>query len=109
MPVGDGETAPSVDDLGFLPGLIVQGNTWNFIGASRQDSRTVRLPGVIVAAVLIVQGDMARDLTRFDGRHIRYLPNRRVFTITASMDQYHILALATARYTESCYSDSITR
>ncbi|EWZ83113.1 hypothetical protein FOWG_13046 [Fusarium oxysporum f. sp. lycopersici MN25] len=41
VPVGDGEKAPSVDDLGFLPGLIVQGNTWNFIAASRQDSRIV--------------------------------------------------------------------
>ncbi|KAF5686713.1 hypothetical protein FGLOB1_14777, partial [Fusarium globosum] len=41
VPVGDGETAPSIDDLDFLPGLIVQGNTWNFIAASRQDSRTV--------------------------------------------------------------------
>ncbi|KAI1044199.1 hypothetical protein LB505_008627 [Fusarium chuoi] len=41
VPVQDGQKAPSVDDLGFLPGLIVQGNTWNFIAASRQDSRTV--------------------------------------------------------------------
>ncbi|KAF4501671.1 hypothetical protein FAGAP_2124 [Fusarium agapanthi] len=41
VPIDDGDTAPSVDDLGFLPGLIVQGNTWNFIAASRQDSRTV--------------------------------------------------------------------
>ncbi|EGU75115.1 hypothetical protein FOXB_14372 [Fusarium oxysporum f. sp. conglutinans Fo5176] len=41
VPVQDGEKAPSVDDLGFLPGLIVQGNTWNFIAASRQDSRIV--------------------------------------------------------------------
>ncbi|KAG9494891.1 hypothetical protein J7337_013120 [Fusarium musae] len=41
VPVDDGDTAPSVDDLGFLPGLIVQGNTWNFIAASRQDSRTI--------------------------------------------------------------------
>ncbi|KAF4961427.1 hypothetical protein FGADI_281 [Fusarium gaditjirri] len=41
VPVDDGEKAPSVDDLGFLPGLIVQGNTWNFIAASRQDSRIV--------------------------------------------------------------------
>lgn len=40
-PVDDGEKTPSVDDLGFLPGLIVQGNTWNFIAASRQDPRTV--------------------------------------------------------------------
>ncbi|KAF5553195.1 hypothetical protein FNAPI_6800 [Fusarium napiforme] len=40
-PLDDGEKVPSVDDLGFLPGLIVQGNTWNFIAASRQDSRTV--------------------------------------------------------------------
>ncbi|ENH62848.1 hypothetical protein FOC1_g10006314 [Fusarium oxysporum f. sp. cubense race 1] len=41
VPVQDGEKAPSVDDLGLLPGLIVQGNTWNFIAASRQDSRIV--------------------------------------------------------------------
>ncbi|RKK89850.1 hypothetical protein BFJ71_g11994 [Fusarium oxysporum] len=41
VPGGDGEKAPSVDDLGFLPGLIVQGNRWNFIAASRQDSRIV--------------------------------------------------------------------
>ncbi|KAF5717146.1 hypothetical protein FMUND_5964 [Fusarium mundagurra] len=41
VPVQDGEEGPSIDDLGFLPGLIVQGNTWNFIAASRQDSRTV--------------------------------------------------------------------
>jgi hypothetical protein len=40
IPVDEGERMPSVDDLGFLPGLIVQGNTWNFIAASRQDSRT---------------------------------------------------------------------
>ncbi|KAM0205530.1 hypothetical protein ACHAQI_009090 [Fusarium lateritium] len=41
IPVVEGEEMPSVDDLGFLPGLIVQGNTWNFIAASRQDSRIV--------------------------------------------------------------------
>ncbi|CCT75933.1 uncharacterized protein FFB20_00730 [Fusarium fujikuroi] len=41
VPVQDEEKPPSVDDLGFLPGLIVQGNTWNFIAASRQYSRTV--------------------------------------------------------------------
>ncbi|KAF4451310.1 hypothetical protein F53441_5731 [Fusarium austroafricanum] len=41
VPVQDGEKVPSVDDIGFLPGLIVQGNTWNFIAASRQDSRIV--------------------------------------------------------------------
>ncbi|GKU09144.1 unnamed protein product, partial [Fusarium langsethiae] len=39
VPAEAGEKVPSVDDLGFLPGLIVQGNTWNFIAASRQDSR----------------------------------------------------------------------
>ncbi|EXK24285.1 hypothetical protein FOMG_18976 [Fusarium oxysporum f. sp. melonis 26406] len=48
VPVEAGEKVPSVDDLGFLPGLIVQGNTWNFIAASRQDSRIVSLPRVIV-------------------------------------------------------------
>lgn len=85
-PVDDGEKTPSVDDLGFLPGLILQGNTWNFIAASRQDPRTVGLPRAIVAAVLIDLGDMVRGLTRFDGRHIRHLPNRRVVTITAPMD-----------------------
>lgn len=85
VPVDDGEKAPSVDDLGFLPGLIVQGNTWNFIAASRQDSRTVSLPRVIVSALLIVQGDMVRDLTWFDGRYFRYLPNRRIIAITAKM------------------------
>ncbi|KAF5643732.1 hypothetical protein F25303_6219 [Fusarium sp. NRRL 25303] len=41
VPVQDEDKPPSVDDLGFLPGLIVQGNTWNFIAASRQYSRTV--------------------------------------------------------------------
>ncbi|KAG5795320.1 hypothetical protein H9Q69_005626 [Fusarium xylarioides] len=41
VPVDDAERTPSDNDLGFLPGLIVQGNTWNFIAASRQDSRTV--------------------------------------------------------------------
>ncbi|CAJ0555002.1 Ff.00g135150.m01.CDS01 [Fusarium sp. VM40] len=41
MPVDEGEKMPSVDDLGFLPGLIVQGNTWNFVAASRQDSRII--------------------------------------------------------------------
>ncbi|KAG5655577.1 hypothetical protein KAF25_003914 [Fusarium avenaceum] len=41
IPVDEGEKMPSVDDLGFLPGLIVQGNTWNFVAASRQDSRII--------------------------------------------------------------------
>ncbi|KAK2694372.1 hypothetical protein QWA68_005703 [Fusarium oxysporum] len=95
VPVQDGEKAPSVDDLGLLPGLIVQGNTWNFIAASRQDSRIV--------------SDLVRNLTRFNGRHIRYLPNRRIFTITAPMDWYYILAMATTRHAKSCYSCSITR
>ncbi|EWZ33845.1 hypothetical protein FOZG_13537 [Fusarium oxysporum Fo47] len=109
VPVQDGEKAPSVDDLGFLPSLIVQGNTWNFIAASRQDSRIVSLPLVIVGAMLIVLGDLVRNLTRFNGRHIRYLPNRRIFTITAPMDWYYILAMATTRHAKSCYSCSITR
>ena len=85
VPVDDGEKAPSADDLGFLPGLIVQGNTWNFIAASRQDSRTVSLPRVIMVAVLIVLGDLVRNLTRFDGRHIRHLPDRRIVAIAATM------------------------
>ncbi|KAM0543723.1 hypothetical protein ACHAPJ_012172 [Fusarium lateritium] len=41
IPPEDGQAVPSVDDVGFLPGLIIQGNNWNFIAASRQDSRTV--------------------------------------------------------------------
>ncbi|KAF5635826.1 hypothetical protein F52700_5138 [Fusarium sp. NRRL 52700] len=41
VPVDAGGEAPPADDLGFLPGLMVQGNTWNFIAASRQDSRTI--------------------------------------------------------------------
>ncbi|KAJ3549579.1 hypothetical protein NM208_g437 [Fusarium decemcellulare] len=41
MPAEDGQSVPSIDDIGFLPGLIIQGNTWNFIAASREESRIV--------------------------------------------------------------------
>lgn len=37
------QPVPSLDDIGFLPGLIVQGNMWNFVAATREGSRTVCL------------------------------------------------------------------
>ncbi|KPM43211.1 hypothetical protein AK830_g3352 [Neonectria ditissima] len=38
----DGEQpVPSLDDIEFLPGLIVQGSSWKFIAATREGSRTV--------------------------------------------------------------------
>ncbi|KAF4990507.1 hypothetical protein FGRMN_8438 [Fusarium graminum] len=55
VPVAGGEKAPSVDDLGFVPGLIVQGNTWNFIAARRQESRVVVWSGTSIGST----GDMS--------------------------------------------------
>ncbi|KAJ3521278.1 hypothetical protein NM208_g13367 [Fusarium decemcellulare] len=32
---------PALSDIGFLPGLIIQGDDWNFVAATRQDNETV--------------------------------------------------------------------
>ncbi|KAK7408880.1 hypothetical protein QQX98_008941 [Neonectria punicea] len=50
LPLNDSQPIPSLDDIGFLPGLIVQGNVWNFVAATREGSRTVIWSGTILGS-----------------------------------------------------------
>lgn len=79
VPIDEGEKAPSVDDLGFLPGLIVQGNTWNFIAASRQDSRTVSLPRVIYRS--------CANCSRLSGQRLRSV-RRAIFSVSTKSSRH---------------------
>ncbi|KAH7250886.1 hypothetical protein BKA59DRAFT_491509 [Fusarium tricinctum] len=55
--VDEGEKMPSVDDVGFLPGLIVQGNTWNFIAAKTSLGSTGDIFGIyqIIASLQLLR------------------------------------------------------
>ncbi|KAH6952511.1 hypothetical protein BKA56DRAFT_504853 [Ilyonectria sp. MPI-CAGE-AT-0026] len=51
----DGDT-PTLNDIGFLPGLIIQGHTWNFVAATRQGYETVIWSKMIIGATSDIVG-----------------------------------------------------
>ncbi|KAL6399375.1 hypothetical protein AUP68_17921 [Ilyonectria robusta] len=50
LPSDDDQPVPSLNDIGFLPGLIVQGNMWTFVAATREGSRTVIWSGTTIGS-----------------------------------------------------------
>ncbi|KAF4988309.1 hypothetical protein FDECE_15105 [Fusarium decemcellulare] len=47
---------PALSDIGFLPGLIIQGHDWNFVAATRQDNETVIWSKMFIGATSDVAG-----------------------------------------------------